>query len=87
MKPSDSLMDLIFLALDHGIDSVREGGGPLVAFMIKQGEERVLVQQPQSFGTAGSNKEEQTTETTEPAERGCTTEITSRNAVSHLSEA
>ena len=35
MAASDELMDLVFAALDHGIDSVR-GGAPLTPFVIKE---------------------------------------------------
>lgn len=39
---SNETADLLFAALDHGIDSVR-GGGPLVPFVIREsGGERVL---------------------------------------------
>lgn len=31
--PSDALSDLVFFGLDHGVDSVREGG-PLVPFAV-----------------------------------------------------
>lgn len=33
-RPSDYLVDLIFMALDHGIDSIDDGAGPLVPFML-----------------------------------------------------
>ena len=36
-EPSDELMDLIFTGLDHGIDSVRDGG-PLVPFVLVEHE-------------------------------------------------
>ena len=38
--PSDYLLDVIFMALDHGIDSIDGGAGPLVPFSItdKDGE-------------------------------------------------
>lgn len=35
---SDALMEVVFAALDHGIDSVRKGG-PLIPFVLEQGEE------------------------------------------------
>lgn len=35
---SDELMDLVFAALDHGIDSVSEGG-PLIPFVLAEGAE------------------------------------------------
>jgi hypothetical protein len=39
---SDELTDLAFVALDHGIDSVRESG-PLIPFVMKEhGSERTL---------------------------------------------
>ena len=34
---SQELIDLAFAALDHGIDSVRESGGPLIPFVMKEG--------------------------------------------------
>jgi len=40
-EPSVSLMELIFLALEHGLDSVR-GGGPLAPFLVTDGRERNL---------------------------------------------
>ena len=41
-NPSKTLEDLMFLALDHGIDSIREGG-PLIPFLIsEQGGKRQL---------------------------------------------
>jgi len=33
---SQELIDLAFAALDHGIDSVRESGGPLIPFVMKE---------------------------------------------------
>jgi hypothetical protein len=33
---SQELIDLAFAALDHGIDSVRESGGPLIPFIMKE---------------------------------------------------
>jgi hypothetical protein len=41
-EPNPKLMDIIFLALDHGIESVRSSGGPLTPFVITQGSERNL---------------------------------------------
>ena len=35
-------MELVFFALDHGINSIR-GGGPLIPFLITQGRERNLM--------------------------------------------
>ena len=41
-EPSEGLMNVIFVGLDHGIDSVRDGG-PLVPFVIVEaGGERKL---------------------------------------------
>ena len=40
-QPSEKLMGLIFVALDHGVDSVR-GGGPLVPFLMTEGREKKL---------------------------------------------
>lgn len=34
-RPTDSLMELAFLALDHGIESVRDGG-PLTPFLVAE---------------------------------------------------
>ena len=43
IEASEPLFDLLFAALDHGIDSVRLGG-PLIPFvMIQRGEERALM--------------------------------------------
>jgi hypothetical protein len=39
---SDNLMKLAFMAADHGIDSVRASSGPLIPFMIIEGEKREL---------------------------------------------
>ena len=36
-QASDALMEVVFAALDHGIDSVR-GGGPLIPFVLEEGE-------------------------------------------------
>jgi hypothetical protein len=40
---SQELIDLAFAALDHGVDSVRESGGPLIPFVMSEsgGERRV----------------------------------------------
>jgi hypothetical protein len=40
-EPSESLMELIFLALDHGIDCVKEEGS-LIAFLIEESQDRTL---------------------------------------------
>ena len=40
--PNPKLMDVIFLALDHGIESVRASGGPLIPFVITEGSKREL---------------------------------------------
>lgn len=40
-QPSESLAALMFLALDHGVDSVR-GGGPLIPFLMTEGREKKL---------------------------------------------
>jgi hypothetical protein len=40
--PSDELMNLIFTGLDHGIDSVRDGG-PLVPFVLVEHEGQVAL--------------------------------------------
>lgn len=34
IQMSEKLADLVFLALDHGVDSVRAGGGPLIPFVV-----------------------------------------------------
>ena len=42
-KISPEYSDFIFLGLDHGINSIRDGGGPLVAFvMTKTNEQKQL---------------------------------------------
>jgi hypothetical protein len=42
-KISQEYSDFIFLGLDHGINSIKDGGGPLVAFvMTKTGEQKQL---------------------------------------------
>jgi len=41
-EPSDELMNLIFTGLDHGIDSVRDGG-PLVPFVLVAHEGQVAL--------------------------------------------
>ncbi|NII28537.1 hypothetical protein HB364_25865 [Pseudoflavitalea sp. X16] len=42
-KISQEYTDFIFLGLDHGINSIRDGGGPLVAFvMAKMGDQKSL---------------------------------------------
>ena len=38
IEASDELMEVVFAALDHGIDSVREGG-PLIPFVLEEAEE------------------------------------------------
>jgi len=42
MEPNPKLMDVVFLALDHGIESVKSSGGPLIPFVITEGPERKL---------------------------------------------
>lgn len=42
-EPSEDLMDLVFTALDHAVDSI-EGGGPLIPFLLVEsddGERRI----------------------------------------------
>jgi hypothetical protein len=34
----EPLLELVLLGLDHGIDSIRDSGGPLVPFVITEGE-------------------------------------------------
>lgn len=34
---SDALVELAFAALDHGLESVRDGDGPLVPFALTEG--------------------------------------------------
>jgi len=41
-EPNPKLMDVIFLALDHGIDSVRASGGLLIPFAVTDGLKREL---------------------------------------------
>jgi len=38
MEMSQQFADLVFLALDHGIDSVRASGGPLIPFVVFEQE-------------------------------------------------
>jgi hypothetical protein len=57
-QPSDELSELIFAGLDHGIDSVRDGG-PLVPFVIAErgGErslQRFMAGTPEQFELEGS---------------------------------
>ncbi len=33
------LMELVFMALDHGVDSIRSSGGPLVPFLMTETED------------------------------------------------
>jgi hypothetical protein len=43
-EPSAELMDLVFAAPDHGIDSIKGGGGPLMPFAVTEtAEGRKLV--------------------------------------------
>lgn len=41
-EPNPKLMDVIFLALDHGVDSVRASDGPLTPFAVTEGSKREL---------------------------------------------
>ena len=41
-EQNPKLMDLIFLALNHGIEIVKSSGGPLIPFVITEGVERKL---------------------------------------------
>jgi hypothetical protein len=41
-EPNPKLMDVIFLALDHGIESVKLSGDPLIPFVVTEGLERRL---------------------------------------------
>lgn len=36
IEMSEQFADLVFLALDHGVDSVRDSGGPLIPFVITE---------------------------------------------------
>jgi len=38
-ESNPKLMDVIFLALDHGIESVKSSGGPLIPFVVTEGLE------------------------------------------------
>lgn len=38
---SQELMDLIFTGLDHGVDSIRDGGGPLIPFVMTKTDEEL----------------------------------------------
>jgi hypothetical protein len=40
---SQKLSQLVFMALDHGVDSVREGG-PLIPFLMSSGGEKISMQ-------------------------------------------
>ena len=41
IEMSEKFADLVFLALDHGVESVRDSGGPLIPFVIiEQGDKR-----------------------------------------------
>src|SRR5262245_65296310 len=44
LEPTEELLDLIFAALDHGIDSVRTSDGPLTPFLMAQGEGKPSLQ-------------------------------------------
>jgi hypothetical protein len=41
-EPNPKLMDVIFLALDHGIEAVKSSGGPLIPFVVTEWSERKL---------------------------------------------
>ena len=41
-EPNPKLMDVILLALDHGIECVKSSGGPLIPFVISEGTERKM---------------------------------------------
>jgi hypothetical protein len=43
LEPTEELLDLIFFALDHGIESVRASGGPLRPFLMAKGEGKPLL--------------------------------------------
>jgi nucleotide-binding universal stress UspA family protein len=44
---SDELIDLALFALDHGVESIKDAGGPLVAFAVTEGPDgRNLVRFP-----------------------------------------
>jgi hypothetical protein len=34
LSAREQLMDLVFLGLDHGIESIKDGGGPLIPFVL-----------------------------------------------------
>ena len=40
-EPGERLMELVFLALDHGVDSVRNSG-PLIPFLLTEGDKKDL---------------------------------------------
>jgi hypothetical protein len=42
-QPSNSLLELILFALDHGIESIK-GGGPLIPFLLSTGTGRPTLQ-------------------------------------------
>lgn len=39
IEMSEKFADLVFMALDHGVESVRDSGGPLIPFVVIEGED------------------------------------------------
>ena len=44
IEMSEKFVDLVFLALDHGVDSVRESGGPLIPFVVYEEDGEIKLQ-------------------------------------------
>ena len=44
IEMSQEFADLVFLALDHGVDSVRESGGPLIPFVMFVNNDELMLQ-------------------------------------------
>jgi hypothetical protein len=44
IEMSEKFADLVFLALDHGVDSVRESGGPLIPFVMFVNNDELMLQ-------------------------------------------
>jgi len=44
IEMNEKFADLVFLALDHGVESVRESGGPLVPFVMFVHNDELMLQ-------------------------------------------
>jgi hypothetical protein len=44
IEMSEKFADLVFLALDHGVDSVRESGSPLIPFVMFVNNDELMLQ-------------------------------------------